>query len=180
MTWFDLIVFLTMGSSILLAAYRGVSQEITTLLALVAAAFLAFWLAGPLGKLSGLNANMLTNMSLIIFLFALFFILSTAIMNMMVGKFLGTSRSKIDRLIGGLFGFIRGWVIIGLAFLALQYYFEPGQRPEALSTSISSEFAEAGANILEGLGLRTTSLPQPNNAEENDESAFLMPSEIIS
>ncbi len=155
MTWFDLIVILIMGLSILFAAFRGISREMTTITALGLAAFLAFWLAGPLATITGLSNSLMTNMLLITVLFASFFLAINIGISLILSKLLGKTPGRIDRTIGGIFGFLRGWMIVGLGFLALDYYFETDRRPEALDGSLTSGFAKSAADILENLGLET-------------------------
>ena len=151
MMWFDLIVVLIMGSSLLLAAYRGFSQEMTTLGSLAVAGFLSFWLAAPLGNILGISNSILLFGLLIILLFVVLFLLITGGLNIGIGHFIGESRGKIDRILGGIFGFVRGWLIVGLAFMAMNYYAD-----ETPSRSLTTGFAETGANILQSLGLKTT------------------------
>lgn len=157
MTWFDLIVICVMGLSILFAAFRGISREITTLIALAVAAVLAFWIAGPIAGAMGISLSLITNLILIVVLFAFCFLLVNAGMGMLIKRSLGQQPGRIDRAIGGVFGFLRGWMIVGLAFLALDYYFEGDRRPEALDNALTGGFAMAAADILINLGLETKS-----------------------
>lgn len=155
MTWFDLIVILIMGLSILFAAFRGISREMTTITALGLAAFLAFWLAGPIASVTGLGNSLMTNMLLITMLFASFFLAISIGISLLLSRLLGKTPGRIDRSIGGVLGFLRGWMIVGLGFLALDYYFEADRRPDALDGSLTSGFARSAAEILENLGLET-------------------------
>ncbi len=169
MTWFDLIVFVIMGLSILFASFRGISREITTLASLGIAAVMAFWLVGPVAGLTGLSQSLMTNMLLVIVLFAGFFLLTTIGLNFLLGQFLGETPGKIDRAVGGVFGFLRGWLIVGLGYLALNYYFEAENRPAALTSSLTIGFARSAADILENLGLQTTT-QSARNLDTDDTS----------
>ena len=114
MTWFDYAVLLILGLSILLSVMRGFLREVLALLAWV----LAFWLAA---LYSGDVAHMLpqsipTQQLRMLAAYALVFFLVFVVMTLVsitVGQLLKVlGIGPLDRMLGALFGFARGMVIV--------------------------------------------------------------------
>ena len=157
MTWFDLIVLGLMALSILFATLRGFSREVTTLVALAIGAVAAIWLSGPVGGFIGAASSLMKNMMVIVALFVVFFFASLIGLNMAVRHLISHQPGRIDRAIGAVFGFLRGWLLVGLGYLALDYYFEADRRPEGITNAATLGFARTAADLLESMGLETVS-----------------------
>jgi uncharacterized membrane protein required for colicin V production len=175
MTWFDLLVISLIGLSILFAAHRGLSREVITLLALAIGGVAALWLTGPVTGMLG-NPSLLYTMAIAFALFAGFFFASLISKNLLIGKMWGKKPNKYDRIAGGVFGFLRGWLLVGLGFLALEYYFDADRQPKGFSEAALYGFAETAAHILEDLGLETTTPPPADTVSvDNSESGDTSP-----
>ncbi|MGV6802464.1 MAG: CvpA family protein [bacterium] len=170
MTWFDLIVIAIMGLSILLAFIQGIMREMTVLLALALAAVLAWYSHGVFANILGLEKQL----SILIVLAALFgclFVILLVIMNLLLGRAVSIKPGRIDRILGGLFGFIRGYFLIGLAYLALLFLFDADHMPPTIANSLTQGFARSAAGILEDMGLENTGSEVETKPQTKRESA---------
>jgi membrane protein required for colicin V production len=169
-TSFDLLVLLVVGSSIAFAVIRGALREIGTLLALGAASAAAAVCARPVAALVGGDAPSLVAMSGVgliigIVLFAAFY----GALHLALQKFALSARgAQVDRVLGGLFGFARGFVLIGLGFLAYAYYLAEERRPAAVSDALTLPFAESAAAFFEKLAPASTRLDRAPEAKETE------------
>jgi len=154
MTWFDLIVLAILGLSILFATIRGFSREMTTLVALAVGILAAYYLAPPLGELFGSGSTM-TAIILYLVMLAVFFIASLVLLNILVSRFIAEKPGRIDRVLGVGFGFIRGYILVGLLFLALDYYFEDDRQPAAITDAVTHGVAASAGELLENMGLES-------------------------
>lgn len=152
MTWFDLIVLGILGLSVLFAALRGFAREMTTLAALAIGIAAAWYLAAPIGVLFGAQSTM-TIVILFVLMFAIGFVAGLIILNIAVGRFIGHKPGVADRVLGVVFGFARGYLLVGLGFLALAYYFDEDRMPDALTGALTYEFAAGAGAMLENIGL---------------------------
>jgi len=174
MTWFDLIVLGILGLSVLFAAFRGFSREITTLAALAAGVIAAYYLAPPLGELFASGSTM-TAIMLFLGIFTVIFIVSLIVLNSLVSRFIAEKPGRIDRVLGVIFGFLRGYIVVGLLFLALDYYFEDDRMPPAITDALTLGLAAGAADLLESMGLETVTI----TADTSDMAALSAPDRYI-
>lgn len=137
---FALIIVVSTG----FALTKGIAREIISLVALIGGLILAAFYYPSVARLfvdysrSDAVAGLLGFM--IIFLGC---ILAGAIAAFLVNRFVKmTSLQWIDRLLGGLYGFLRGWAVASIIVLALIAF---PIRPEAVPKSHLAPYLLAGA-----------------------------------
>ncbi len=172
MTLFDGILILILGVSVFFAAYRGAVREFTTLICLGLAAFIAWITLNPILSAIGKADNffaiifVLSIVGLISFI-ALYF-LSSKLTN---GLKLDDRQSLIDRVIGGVFGFIRAMALVGLAFLGAGYIVDEENQPEMVREAALLPLAKSAASLIEGVApAREPALPDPTPTGGRDVS----------
>lgn len=167
MTLFDLYVLLVLVLSVLFGAARGLTREAITLLALFGGVVTVGLLAGPLGGLFG--DELPAVIAVLVILFAIGFVLVHVALEMIARRLIGAAPHKLDRALGGAFGAVRGWFLVGLTFLAATYYFEAAALPDTLANAWSRGFAASGARTLDALGIdgaREAGTDTPESVEE--------------
>jgi membrane protein required for colicin V production len=130
--------------SIAFALLKGLVREITSLVALIGGFILAvLYYSVPGGWLSAVSRNeSVANLFgfLIIFLGC---ILVGALVSLIVNRFLkAASIQWVDRLLGGLFGLLRGWAICSITVIALIAF---PIREDSIARSALSPYLLAGA-----------------------------------
>lgn len=166
MTSFDLIVIAVFILSIGFAVIRGALREIGTLLALGGAALGAYLLVKPLQSLTGtadsFMATAAIGAALVVVLFCLLYF--GLHMGLRSVRLTGQA-AQVDRIGGGLFGFLRGLVLIGLGFLAYSYYLAEDRWPPAVNGALTLPLAKGMAAFFEGFAPESTKLDAtPSNA----------------
>jgi len=147
---FDLLVILVIGLSTLFAAMRGGLRELATLIALAAAAFIALLLTEPiLGAIGKTDSFFAT-------IFAAAAVVAIAFIALHTLTHLGLKRMPLegrvalaDRIGGGIFGFARGLVLVGLGFLAYGYYLNEERQPDSVKNAITRPLAAGMADWFE-------------------------------
>ncbi|HEX6321452.1 MAG TPA: CvpA family protein [Burkholderiales bacterium] len=120
MTWLDLAVLGVMVLSMAWGLWRGLVHEVISLAAWVIAFLVANMLAAPLAELVP-SASPRPDWHVFVAFVAVFLVTLTA--TTLVGVMLSRLAKKaglgsLDRTLGGVFGLVRGWVIV-LAFALL-------------------------------------------------------------
>ena len=151
MTLFDLYVLAVLVLSVLFGAARGLTREAITLLALFGGVVTVALLAGPLGGVFG--DELPAVIAVLVLLFALGFVAVHVALEMIARRLIGAAPHKADRALGGVFGAVRGWFLVGLTFLAATYYFEAAALPDVLGKAWTRGFAASGARSLDALGI---------------------------
>lgn len=165
MTQFDFFILAIMGLSVLFAWIRGLSREVSTLVAIgIGIGALALFGDSAAGMAGDSTLGPIIAYGLV---FLVGFGLGSILLEMLTSKFFGQKPSMTDKLAGAVFGLVRGWLIVGLAFLALTYYFDEDDMPEPIDNASLKALVTSGASILEGLGLQSeTSGPESPDTEE--------------
>lgn len=172
MTWFDFVIIGTLGLSTLFAAGRGFIREAIALITLAVAFVAAIYLSQPLGALVDADANTLRKLIVFSVIFIAIFIMTLLVTEGMRAKFLGRKIGRYDRLAGALFGFLRGFLLIGGLYIVIDYYATDGEEPDGFKNAATLGIAEASANMLESIGF--DSLPtdyQPGQSQSNQDGA---------
>ena len=149
MTLFDLLVLLVMATSVLFGATRGLTREAITLVALFAGVVVVAVLGGPLGGIAG--GTVAGTIAVIGGLFAIGFVLVHVALEMIGRRLIGADPHRPDRLLGGVFGLVRGWLLAGLAYLSVSLYYEGAPMPEVVEGALTRGLAASGAAFLDGL-----------------------------
>lgn len=152
MTSFDLLILGFLAVSIGFAAYRGAIREFLTLIAVILAGLIA-WASlkpvlGLIGKSDSFMAMVIVGLLVAVVAFVAIYLGLAAL----AGRIRLKNRALlVDRVGGGVFGFARGVVLLGLGFLAYGYYLDEPNRPAAVNEALLLPFAQASARLIEGL-----------------------------
>ncbi|MEM9170883.1 MAG: CvpA family protein [Pseudomonadota bacterium] len=152
MTWFDLLLFGVLAISIGFAVIRGAVREFATLAALAGGGLITYALFGPILGALGLQGSFFGMVGVAVGLAAIFFVvLYTGFHFGLRYIELTPALARADRIGGGVFGFLRGFALIGLSFLGYAYYLDEDRRPDAVNQAMLLPFAQSAAGFFEGL-----------------------------
>ena len=143
-TSLDLVFVLIIALSTGLALTKGLAREIISLVALIAGLILAatFYPAPATWFVDFSRSETVAQLLgfLIIFLGSL---TAGAVVSFIVNKFVKMAKLQwMDRILGGVFGFLRGWAIASIIVLALIAF---PVRPEVVPRSSLAPFLLAGS-----------------------------------
>lgn len=155
MTWFDIIILGTLGFSTLFAFGRGVMREGISLMALAIGFVSALYLSGPLGAMVGANSSTLFKLFIFLAVFVAIFIMTLLVLEGLRGKFTGKDISLVDRLLGAVFGLLRGYLLIGGFYLIIDYYAVDGEEPDGFKNAATLPIARSAGDLLENIGLES-------------------------
>jgi membrane protein required for colicin V production len=150
-TTFDLFILSVIALSGLFAWVRGFSRELVTLVAIGGGLLGVYLFGAPFSRLFGEGiVGPLVGLAV---LFLIGFLLFSVALELLTARFLGRTPKRWDKIAGAVFGVIRGWFLMGLVYLALTYYFDEGNMPEAIDNALLKGVVTTAAGLLEGLGL---------------------------
>ena len=137
MTWFDWTVVGIVGLSTSLSVYRGFVREALSLAAWVVASVVAFTLGEQMSALlGGVIANdTLRYVSACVILFAATLVLGSLLNSLLAQLIKMTGLSGADRLLGTVFGFTRGLLVVLVLLFVLERLLPAGQQG-ALQSSV--------------------------------------------
>lgn len=171
MTSFDGLVIAVLILSTGFAIVRGALREIGTLAALGAAAGAAFFLVKPLQAATGVDQSFMATLIVGAVLLTAGFVLAYALLHLGLKRVRLAGRAlTADRVGGGVFGFLRGLVLVGLGFLAYSYYLDETRRPESVNAAMTLPVAKGMAAIFEGFAPQEPEI-EPAQPEEQDSNA---------
>lgn len=149
----DMSILLILGISILVGIMRGATREVLGIAGWVGAFATVFYglpLFRPLGR-QYIHSPMLADMVVAILLFILslgvFILISRTVSTRVKGSLLG----GLDRSFGLVFGFVRGALIICLAYLAMGFFYSSGQFPSAIQNAHFTPWVASGAYEIKHL-----------------------------
>ncbi len=167
---FDFLFVLVVGLSTAFAVLRGGVRELSTLLALAIAGGLTLILAEPLLAATGQEGSFFATVFIAGLLVAGFFVLAH------IGFHIGLKRTRLegrarlfDRIGGGAFGFVRGLLLVGLAYLGYSYYLDEADQPDGVRTALTRPVAEGLAHWFESFAPESAyieSVPLPGPGED--------------
>ena len=158
MTWFDYVVIVILGVSVLLALFRGAVREITALAGWAAALILSGLFAQQLAQwLPASLSHMVRAVIAYLVIFLSVLLLSGLIGLLLAKLFRAAGLGFTDRAIGAMFGLVRGAVIVfvGVMFAGLTSLpKEPFWREAALSGPIETAVLAAKPALPKDLAQR--------------------------
>lgn len=166
MTLFDLFIVVVLVVSGLFAWVRGLTREIVTLIAIIIAVFADLWFGAAFSTLFG-DGTVAPIIGYSV-LFLLVFVVASVLIELLIGRFLGKDPKRWDQIAGAVFGLFRGWLLLGLVYLALNIYFGETNPPDWLANSALKQPIAAAADLFESLGLEPV---ENDGAVENGESS---------
>ncbi|MFQ5356584.1 MAG: CvpA family protein [Mariprofundaceae bacterium] len=128
MILFDYVLIVIVGLSMLFALWRGFMRELVSLAGLVA----AFFIAGRFSRITSeflqpwLQNQTVSDMAGFGLIFVAVLFLS-GLVGVIIRKLIPSGFTLTDRLLGLLFGMVRGVLYIGLFFLIYTSYAKPDQ-----------------------------------------------------
>lgn len=146
----DFIILALLGISILIGILRGATREVLGIVGWVAAFATVFYglpLFRPLSRHyihSPMLADAVVAGILFILSLAIFILISRMISTKVKGSLLG----GLDRSLGLVFGFIRGVLLLCIVYLAMGFFYPPGQMPDAIRHARFSPWFAQGAQEL--------------------------------
>ncbi len=152
-TLLDFIVVGVLLLSAILAFVRGFTRELFSLLGWVGAAAAAWFLlpyTEPYARQivdDTLAARIIASVA--VFIVALFAI--TFIGSPVSGRVRDSHFSSMDRLLGGVFGVVRGAVLIVLGYLVLVSFYPKDSQIPWMRDAVSKPYLERGLRVAEGL-----------------------------
>ncbi|MGV6819887.1 MAG: CvpA family protein [Parvularcula sp.] len=151
MTFADGFIISMIALSVLFSWIRGLSRELLTLLAIGAGAGAVFFFGTGVADMFGGGAT--TAILAMVLLFVLVFVIASVAFEFLLSNLLGRDPLLPDKLAGAVFGLLRGWLIVGLAYLATTYYAPEGKMPPAIENARLKGVAKSAASVLESFGL---------------------------
>lgn len=151
MNWFDYLLIVLIAFSLIAGLMRGLLREVISFLTWVVGVWIAFHYAPDLEpKLGGLLANdALRPWAARLLIFLIVLLIGTTL-GAVIGHFVRLSIfSATDRFLGGIFGSLRGFVVVGALVIlchGLRLEAEPWWRGSMLAP-----YAENAANVLREL-----------------------------
>ena len=165
LTAFDVAVLLIVGLSGLLALVRGATREALTMAAWIGALVVAYYGFGYVRELAQktIEVRWIADLVALVVVFVLpliaFKTVASAISEHVAEGGFGTA----DRLVGMVFGVVRGAVIVCALYLAVGLLVGPEAQPAWISRAALLPYVQEGAGMLQDL--------LPADAEENGRRA---------
>ncbi len=143
-TYLDIVFVLIILTSTGFALFKGLAREIISLVSLVGGLILAAFFYRTVGRwiLDLARTEAVANLTAFIAIFVGCLVIGAVasfIVNRLIKK---ASLEWVDRLMGGIFGFLRGWAVSSILALALIAF---PARQEILARSVFAPFLFAGA-----------------------------------
>lgn len=146
----DLIIIALLGLSILIGVLRGATREVLGIAGWVGALAIVFYglpLFRPLGRHyihNPMISDAVVAGLLFILSLAVFILISRTISTKVKGSLLG----GLDRSLGLIFGFLRGILVLCIIYLAMGFFYPPGEMPEAVKNAKFTPWFSEGAQEL--------------------------------
>ena len=146
----DLVVAAVLLLSGLLAFARGFVRELLAIVTWVGAAVAALYLFGSVKPyaIQVISPSWLAGAVAGVGLFLAVFIALTLLARPMVGRVKDSPLKGLDRVLGLVFGLLRGAILLSLAFLMATWLFPAKEMPVWLATAKSRPYLERGAAII--------------------------------
>jgi membrane protein required for colicin V production len=150
MNTLDAAVLAVLLLSALFAFARGLVREALSIVAWVGAAAIALYGFAPVYAVAirYLTTPLLADLVAGAGLFLVSLIVLTIVTSIIAHRIHASSLSAIDRTLGLIFGFVRGAVLVSLAWLVLDISVPPNDRPGWIKEARSAPLLAQGAQML--------------------------------
>ena len=151
MTLFDLMALLILAASAALGYVRGGSREVVTVVAFVVAALIAIVslrVSGPIAR-HAIHIGFLANAVAILVVFAIAYGILRLVGRGLTRRIPGADAgSRTDRILGALFGLVRGSVALGVLFLLFTVATPPERTPVWVKHAALYPLSQAAGHML--------------------------------
>jgi membrane protein required for colicin V production len=165
LTAFDVAVLLIVGLSGLLALVRGATREALTMAAWIGALVVAYYGFGYVRELAQktIEVRWIADVVALVVIFVVPLIVFKTVASAISEHVAEGGFGMADRLVGMVFGVVRGAVIVCGLYLAVGLLIEPEAQPAWMSRAALLPYVQEGAGMLQDL--------LPADAEENGRRA---------
>ncbi len=153
MNWFDVLLLLILGTSVFVSFRKGFSREVIGLVSVFAGLLLGLWFYGTAGSflLPYVSSRGLANFTGFLLVFGGVMV-AGGIVSAVTGRFLkATGLSIPDRLLGGLFGLVRGLVVAVALVMAAMAFSADEKAPSAVLNSRVAPYVVDAARVVTAL-----------------------------
>lgn len=153
MNTLDLIVVGVIAASALLAFFRGFVREVLAIGAWIGAIAVAYYFNAPTRGFfrSLISASWVAEIVGPIVLFVTALIVFSLITGFLTSQIRSSQLSAVDRALGLAFGAARGALVACLAYIGLNYFIAPENRPPWIAQAKTLPLLDAGAQELAAL-----------------------------
>lgn len=163
---FDLLFFVVVGVSTAFAVLRGGLREMATLVALAVAGGVTLLFIEPALALTGQAGSFFGTAVIAGLMVGVFFLAAHIGLHIALKRVpLKGRNAAIDRIGGGVFGFVRGLILIGLGYLGYSYYLDEAKQPEEVRTALTRPIAAGMANWFETFTPENADLDAPPGSD---------------
>ena len=136
MNWIDLILILVIGSSVLAGLSAGFARVAVGFAALIVGMFCGFWFYGIVAAyvIDYVNSRAIANLIGFFVILAVVLIAGAIVGRILAKFFKWAGLSWFDRLLGGVFGLVRGFVVAA-AMVTVLVAFAPSPPPPSVVDS---------------------------------------------
>ncbi|PHR66440.1 MAG: bacteriocin production protein [Idiomarina sp.] len=161
MVWIDIAILVVIGLSTLISLTRGFVKEALSLAIWVAAFFIAKFFYLDLATLfTGIEDSMLRNAAAVAALFVATLIVGSVV-NYLIGRLVeSTGLTGTDRLLGGLFGALRGVLIVAALLFFMDSFTGLSDEPWWLASELIPHFGVVIQWFFEYLENTSSFLPK--------------------
>ncbi|MBL4870780.1 MAG: CvpA family protein [Robiginitomaculum sp.] len=150
---FDIVVFLILGFSGILAFARGLSREIISILALLIGLAVSLFVFGRyrIGVQNFIRPSWLADGALFIGVFALFYLLTSFVLRGWAKNIRGQTPGFFERLLGFGFGLLRGAILASLFVLVASKSAKNDEPAEWMTEAATYPFLRKISDTLQTL-----------------------------
>ena len=174
MTTFDVIALIILLGSIGIGYVRGASSEVVTVIASILAVLIAvvgLRISGPIA-LRLVHVAFLAKALALVAVFAIAYALLRLIGRRLTRRIPGADAgSGIDKLLGAVFGLLRGVVALGVLFLIFSLATPPERTPGWVKHAALYPLSRAAGHVLIALGPEGTAVAHKVVGESGDGSS---------
>lgn len=163
MTVYDLIALAVLAVSAALGYVRGGAREVVTVIAFILAivvAMLALRVSGPIAH-HAIHTRFLANAAAILVVFAIVYAILRLIgWRLIIRRIPGADASRTDRLLGIIFGLVRGVVALGVLFLLFTVATPPERTPHWVTRAAFYPLSRTAGHVLIALAPEGSAVAQ--------------------
>ena len=153
LTAFDLVAVALVAISTALALVRGALRELLTIVAWVGAVLIAIAAFAPVHDIAAqtIQTSWAVDLVTLVVVFVVPLILLKVFSAMLADRFDALGLGRLDRLVGAVFGFARGALVVCAVYLGITLVTNPERRPAWVEQAWIQPYVEAGADWLRDL-----------------------------